>query len=138
VSDWCFKAKREMFQQYHDKNKLDFNDMMMMAVLFLTKMTKWIFIVLVLTHWNRSTDRHVDPRRSSKYQSNSAWIDLMVIEPMIYWTRDELTNHYSTELVWQFQNVIIWKTTCLKANKGPPSHFQKKWYPQTVFTVISS
>jgi len=39
-----------MFQLYHDKNKLDFNDMMMMAILFLTKMTKWIFIVLVLTH----------------------------------------------------------------------------------------
>jgi hypothetical protein len=39
-------------QQYHDKNKLIFNEMMMRSTLHYTNSASWIFIVVV--HWNNS------------------------------------------------------------------------------------
>ena len=40
------------FMTYHGKNKLDFDEMMMMSNLYFTNTLSWIFIVLV--PWNNS------------------------------------------------------------------------------------
>jgi hypothetical protein len=40
------RPKRVIFQQYRCKNKLHFDEMMMMSALYYTNMLSWIFIVL--------------------------------------------------------------------------------------------
>ena len=56
ASEWLLlSAKWVIIQQYHDKNKLHCNEMMMMTMmstLYYTNMLSWIVIVLV--HWNNS------------------------------------------------------------------------------------
>ena len=70
-------ANLAIFQLYHGKNKLIFNEMMMRSALYQTNMLSWIFIVLA--HWNNS--QPVRYKRGSNlvvfyYLSTSEiWID---------------------------------------------------------------
>ena len=51
VSEWFFfNAKSAIFQ--HCKNKLHFDEMMMMSASYETSILSWIFIVVA--HWNNS------------------------------------------------------------------------------------
>ena len=58
------------FQLYHDEKKLDFDDMMMMSVLWYTKNTlSWI--VVVLAQLKQSTGTHVAPSGNILIPSHS-------------------------------------------------------------------
>ena len=53
VSEWLlFNAYSAIFQLYHGKNKLIFNEMMMNPALYQTNTLSSAFIVL--THWNNN------------------------------------------------------------------------------------
>ncbi len=54
VSDYCVMPREQFFQLYHGKNKIHFEEIMimMMSALYKTNMISWIFTVL--THWNNS------------------------------------------------------------------------------------
>jgi hypothetical protein len=130
-----------IFQLYHGKNKLIFNEMMMRSALYYTNTLSWIFIVL--TYWNNSLWIDLSPHldtlswfwanqslpfllnaaclaRSNTYQFNSLWFDPIrtrtqdlphsrrahyplhqrcSVEPQIYLTWGEHTNHYTTDVV---------------------------------------
>ena len=49
---WLFNANSAIFQLYHGKSKLIFNEMMMRSAMCYTNTLSWIFIVL--THGNNS------------------------------------------------------------------------------------
>ena len=60
VSEWLlFYAISAIFQLYHGKNKLIFNEMMMRSPLYYPNMLSWIFIVLA--HWKISPRIDMSP-----------------------------------------------------------------------------
>jgi hypothetical protein len=60
-SEWLlFNANSSIFQLYHGKNKLIFNEMMIMrSPLHQTNMLSWI--IIVLDHWNNSPQIDMTP-----------------------------------------------------------------------------
>ena len=68
VIDCCLNTNTAIFQLYHDKNRLIFNEMMMRSTLYKINTLSWIFIMLA--HWN-----------------NSPQIDISLHSDTLFWLR---------------------------------------------------
>ena len=130
VSEWLlFNANSLIFQLYYGENKLIINKMMMRSALFWTKTLSWIFIVIA--QWNNcpriEMSLHSDTlfwfraNQSLLFLRNAALLSVEApntnvivlgltrpgLEPMIYRTRGEHANHYTTDAVL-LVNVTTW------------------------------
>jgi len=80
VSEWLlFNANSAIFQLYHGENKLQFNEMMMRSTLYKTNTLSWIFIVLLLAHWNNSPQIYMSPHSDtvSRFRANQYLLFLL-------------------------------------------------------------
>ena len=86
MSEWLlFNANSAIFQLYHGKNKLIFDEMMMRSALYKTNTLSWIFIVLA--HWNKCLRINISPNKDtlSWFQANLSLLFLLNVFGLTEW-----------------------------------------------------
>jgi hypothetical protein len=104
VSEWLlFNANSAIFQLYHEKNKLIFNEMMMRSTLYQINMLSWLFTVLA--HWNNSLQIATSPHLDTLYRF-LANVDTSLHSDTLYWFLVNVdTSLHSDTLYWFLANV---------------------------------